>query len=258
MDRKYKVPSPSEIIVLIGDNFIVEHLFHNFKRFSTLKTHKINSISELEKNVDYIIDCSFNEKSQNDVLQYSVENNIKKVVILNHWKKFINEFKDLVVVQAVVPDVYGEEHMSFSRPGAGNNYDMSISYCNMICESIRRMHEHKVGFIPNLYIDYGEESIKYLYVENLYEPIQYIIDNIDQTSEYEIYDEYRNAGQILDTIKEVMEYKGTVTFNNTRTSYNKPIRKLPYQHNYKSLVNNIKGIYRHLVYNNERFISDLF
>ena len=255
MEKKYHEPLPAEVIVLIGENFIVDHLYNNFKRFSKLKTYEIDSINKIEKNVNYIIDCSFNEKSQNNVLKYAVENNIKKVVILNHWKKFINEFKDLVIVQAIVPDVYGEEHMSFSRPGSGNNYDSPISYCSLICESIRRVHEAKCGFIPNLYINYGEELVKFLYVENLYEPIQYIVDNIHETSEYEIFDEQKNAGTILNIIKEVIEFKGDIIFENTKTSYNKPIKKLPYQHNYKSFTNNIRNIYRYLIYNHERFIT---
>lgn len=255
MDRKYKAPTPAEVIVLIGENFIVDHLYNNFKRFSKLKTHEFNSVYDIDHHTDYIIDCSFNEKSQNDVLKYAVENNIKKVIILNHWKKFINEFKNLVIVQAVVPDVYGEEHNSLNRPGAGNNYDSPISYCSLISESIRRIHEAKAGFIPNLYIQYGEEVIKYMYVENLYEPIQYILDNIHETSEYEIYDEYKNAGSILDIIKEVLEYKGNIEFTNNKTSYNKPIKRLPYQHNYKSFTSTIRNIYKHLIYNNERFMN---
>ena len=255
MGKKYHEPSPSEVIVLIGDNFIIEHLYNNFKRYSQLKTYKMDSIDEIEKKTNYIIDCSFNEKSQNSVLKYAVENDLKKIVIINHWKKFINEFKDLVIVQAILPDVYGEEHMSFNRPGSGNNYDSPINYCSLISESIRRIHEAKLGFIPNLFINYGEELVKYLYVENLYDPIRYIIDNIDETSEYEIYDEQKNAGSILNIIKEVIEYRGDIIFENTKTSYNKPIKKLPYQHNYKSFSNNIKNIYRYLIYNNERFMT---
>ena len=255
MEKKYREPLPAEVIVLIGENFIVDHLYNNFKRFSKLKTYEIDSISKIEKNVNYIIDCSFNEKSQNNVLKYALENNIKKVVILNHWKKFINEFKDLVIVQAVVPDVYGEEHISFSRPGSGNSYDSPISYCNLICESIRRIHEAKDGFIPNLYINYGEEMIKYLYVENLYEPIQYIVDNVDITSEYEIYDEYKNVTTTLDIIKNMIEYKGQIITENTKTVFNKPIKKLPFQHNYKPFTYNIKNIYRYLLNNNDRFMT---
>jgi hypothetical protein len=255
MAKKYKAPTPSEIIVLIGENFMVNHLYNNFKRYSKLKTHQFKSIQDVDEDAHYIIDISFNEKSQNDVLKYAVENNIKKVVILNHWKKFINEFKDLIIVQAIIPDVYGEEHISFSRPGSGNNYDSPISYCSLICESIRRIHEAKVGFIPNLYIQYGEDTVKYLYVENLYEPIQYIIDEIHETSEYEIFDEYKNAGSILDIIKEAIEYKGNVEFINTRTSYNKPMKKLPYQHSYKSFTSNVKNIYKYLIYNHERYMN---
>ena len=107
----------------------------------------------------------------------------------------------------------------------------------------------------NIYIDYGEELVKFLYVENLYEPIQYIVDEIHETSEYEIFDEQKNAGTILSIIKEVIEFKGEVVFNNTKTSYNKPIKKLPYQHEYKSFTSNIRNIYKYLIYNNDRFMT---
>jgi len=254
MERKYKEPTPSEVVIIIGENFIAEHLFDNFKRYSKLRTHKINSINEIKEKTNYLIDCTFNEKSQNNLLKYAVENNIKKIVILNHWKKFINEFKDLTIVQAIVPDVYGEEHISFTRPGSGNNYDSPISYCSLICEGIRRVHEAKAGFIPNLYISYGEETVKYLYVENLYQPIQYIMDNIHITSEYEIYDEYKNVGVILDMIKTMVEYKGQIIVENTKTVYNKPIKKLPFQHNYKPFISTTRSIYKHLIFNNERFM----
>ena len=255
MDRKYRDPSPSESLALIGDNFITEHLFNNFKRYSRLKVYLSNSIDTIEKNITYIIDSSFNEKSQNDTLKYSVKNGIKKVVIVNHWKKFINEFKNITIVQAIVPDIYGEEHTSFNRSGPGNNQESPISYCNLICESIRRIHEAKIGFIPNVYISYGEEIIKYLHVDNLYEPIQHILDNINDTSEYEIYDEYRNVGTVLETIKETIEYRGYIEFVNNRSSYSKSIKRLPYEYSYKSLSSNIRNIYKHLLYNNERFTN---
>lgn len=255
MDRKYKAPTPTEVIVLIGKNFIVDHLYSNFKRFSKLKTYEFEYVNDINYHADYIIDCSFNEKSQNDILKYAIENDIKKVIIINHWKKFINEFKNLVIVQVVVPDVYGEEHNCFNRPGAGNKYDSPINYCCLISECIRRIHEAKSNFIPNLYIHYGEETIKYMYVENLYQPIQYVLDNIHETSEYEIYDEYKNIGSILDMIKEVLEYKGNIEFINTKSSYSKPIKKLSYKHNYKPFMFTIQNIYRHLIYNNERFMN---
>ena len=254
MDRKYKEPKPAQVVALIGNNFVTECLYNNFKRYSKLKPYKFNSIKDAEKTIHYIIDCSFNEQSHNDVLKYSIDKNIIKVVILNHWKKFINDFKNLIIVQAIVPDVYGIDHPSFSRPGSGNNYDNPISYCSFIPECIRRMHEAKAGYIPNLYINYGEDIIKHLYVENLYNPIQYILDNINETSEYEIFDEYKQAGIILDKIKEVIEYRGEITFQNTGTVYNKPVKRLPYRYNYKPISQNIKEIYKHLIYNNERFM----
>ncbi len=253
MDRKYREPKPSEVVALIGENFITEHLFNNFKRYSKLRVYKLQSIRNIEKNVHYIIDCSFNEQSQNDVLKYSVQNDIKKVIILNHWKKFINEFKNLTIVQAIVPDVYSQDHPSFSRPGPGNYYEPPISYCSFIAESIRRMHEAKIGYIPNLYITYGTEIIKHLHIDNLYNPIQYILDNIHQTSEYEIFDEYKNAGIILDKIREVIEYRGNIEFQNNMSVYNKPIKRLPYRYNYKPISRNIKEIYNYLIYNNDKF-----
>lgn len=254
MERNYHKPSPSETIVIIGDNFIVDHLYNNFKRYSKNKIYKSDSIFKVENKIDYIIECSFNEKSQNDVLKYAIENNLKKVILLNHWKKPINEFNGLTIVQAVVPDVYGQEHISFSRPGTGNNPDSPISYCSLICEGIRRIHDAKNNFIPNIYITYGEDNIKCLYVENLYEPIEFMINEIHETSEYEIYDEYRNASVILDIIKDIIDYKGNIIFENMKTVYNKSVKRLPYQHDHKPLGHNLKEIYRYLIYNNERFM----
>ncbi len=254
MERIYKSPTPSETIVVVGDNFIVEHLYNNFKRYSKSKVYKATTILDVNKDVNYIIECSFNEKSQNNVLKYAVENNLKKVVLLNHWKKYINEFNGLTIVQAIIPDVYGQEHISFNRPGVGNNYDTPISYCSLICEGIRRIHDAKSNFIPNIYITYGEDNVKCLYVENLYEPIEFMINEIHETSEFEIYDEYKNAGVILNIIKDIIDYKGNIIFENMKTVYNKPVKKLPYQHVHKPLGHNLKEIYRYLIYNNERFM----
>jgi hypothetical protein len=256
MERKYRDPLPSKMVTIVGDNFISEHLYSSFKRYSKLKPYIINNISEIKHTTNYIIDCTFNENTQNKSLQYSVENDIDKILLLNHWKKNINEYKNIKVIQAIVPDVYGKEHRSFSRPGSGNNYDSIINYCTFIGESIRRIHEAKIGFIPNVYLTYGENSVKFLHIDNLYEPLQYIVNNINETSEYEIYDEKKSVYSVISTIKEVIGYGGQAIFENVRTIYNKPINKLPLKHRYNSFHYNIKYIYRHLIYNNERFMID--
>lgn len=256
MDRKYREPLPTKVMVIIGDNFISEHLYSSFKRYSKLKPYIINNILEIKNVPNYIIDCTFNENTQNKSLQYSVENNIEKILLLNHWKKNINEYKNLKVIQAIIPDVYGKEHRSFSRPGSGNNYDSIISYCTFIGESIRRIHEAKIGFIPNVYLTYGEDTVKFLHIDNLYQPLQHILDNIKETTEYEIYDEKKSVYSVISTIKEVIGYSGQVVFENVKTIFNKPIGKLSIDNKYNSFHYNIKNIYKYLVFNNERFMID--
>lgn len=256
MDKKYREPLPSKTVTIVGDNFISEHLYNSFKRYSKLKPYIINNISEIKHTTNYIIDCTFNENMQNKSLQYSVENNISKILLLNHWKKNISEYKNLKVIQAIVPDVYGKEHISFTRPGSGNNYDSIISYCTFIGESIRRIHEAKVGFIPNVYLTYGEDTVKFLHIDNLYHTVQHILDNINEVTEYEIYDEKKSVYAVIFAIKDIIGYGGQVIFENMRTIYNKPISKLHVNHKYNSFNYNIRNIYKHLIYNNERFMID--
>jgi hypothetical protein len=93
--------------------------------------------------------------------------------------------------------VYGNEHMSFNRPGSGNNVDDDINYCTLICESIRRVHDSKRDFLPLTYIPYGENIIKYIHIDNLYEPINYMIITLNRNSTYSIYDDEKNIYNII-------------------------------------------------------------
>ena len=252
MDRKYKEPKPSKSIVFIGDNFINRYIFENFKRYSNVRPTIYNSINEIKHVYDIVMDCSFNQKSQDDSVKYALDNKLSKIIIVNHWKR---DFKveGLVVIQAIVPDVYGTEHMSFKRPGSGNNYDADINYCTLICESIRRIHESKVNLLPNTYIYYGEDKIKYIYVENLYEPLNHVVNEIDNSCYFEIYDEEKSVGEVLYLIKDVLDYRGNVIFENTETIFSKSAKRLDYRHNYKPLRNMIKTIYDFLLCDNDRF-----
>jgi hypothetical protein len=38
------------------------------------------------------------------------------------------EYDNLILIQLVIPDIYGEEHSSFTRPGSGNNLDDDVNY----------------------------------------------------------------------------------------------------------------------------------
>lgn len=254
MDRKYREPKPSETVVFIGDNFINRYMYENFKRYSCHRPSFINNTSELKKQYDYMIDCTFNQKSQDETISYALVNKSKKVIIVNHWKRDIPTNDGIIIIQVIVPDVYGSEHMSFYRSGAGNNFESDINYCTLICETIRRIHESKVNAQPYTYIYYGESKIRYIYVENLYEPMEYIIDQINETTQFEVYDEEKNVSDVINTIKDVMEYSGNVIFENTNSFYNKSIKKLEFKHNYKSLQSMVKIIYSYLLQTNERFI----
>lgn len=254
MDRKYKTPEPSENVVVVGSSFISDSIFNNFKRFSDKRTYKVENTRNITTIPNYIIDCSFDDKTQQDILEYSSKNNIKKVVLLNHYIKNITNYKNLVIIQAIVTDIYGRGHEIFNRPGSGNYYDHPIKQHCLISESIRKIHESKFSFVPILYINYKENVIKYIHVDNIHEYIQYILDNINVTSEYEIFDEYKNIGLVLDKIKEIVDYKGTiVVINNSEYHHNKQIKSLPNKFKYNSFGYNVKDIYRYLLSNNERF-----
>lgn len=255
MDKNTNLPNYGKYITIIGDNFISEELYTDFKRYSKFKVKKFNSVNAINNNLDiyYIIDCTFNNKSQDDTLNY-IKNKSINLIILNHWKRYVGEYNNLII-QVIIPDVYNENHPSFDRQGPGNNYDNDVNYCSLISESIRRIHESKIGFIPNTYIRYSEETIKYLYVKNIYKSIDYIIFNIKKSSEYEIFDEYKNINIILNKIKEIIGYNGNVIFEKTESRNNKQIKRLPFKYNYPSLENNIKHIYNYLIYNNDRFIN---
>jgi hypothetical protein len=253
MDRKYRISEPSKVIAFVGDNFIIEHLYDSFKRYSLHKAEVCTNILELKKVPDFIIDCTFNYQSQKDTLDYSEKNNVKKVIIINHWKIDFEKKENITIIQAILPDVFGIGHSSFSRKGFGNEIDTEINYCNLICEAIRRIHEAKINGMPISYIYYGIDKVKYIYVENLYEPIEYMLSKINTSCYYEIYDEERNVGNILWDIKDILEYKGDIIFENTENIYNKPIRKLSFEHKFMPFNVIVRKIYNYLLYENERF-----
>lgn len=253
MERKYKEPKPSKSIVFVGDNFINTYIYENFRRYSNVRPTISKSVDDIKHHYDFIMDCSFNQKSQDDSIKYSIDNKLSKVIIMNHWKRDLKEVEGLSIIQTIVPDVYGSEHMSFYRPGSGNNYDTDINYCTLICESIRRIHESKSNMMPMTYIYYGESKIKYIYVENLYEPLNYVVNEIDSNCYFEIYDEEKSVSEVLHIIKDVLDYRGNIIFENTETIFSKPVKKLDYDHNYKSLRSMVKTIYEYLICDNERF-----
>lgn len=253
MDKKYKEPKPSKSIVFIGDNFINTYIYENFKRYSNVKPSIYKNINEIKHPYDIIMDCSFNQKSQDDIIKYAIDNKISKILLVNHWKRDLKNIDNLIIIQIIVPDVYGTEHMSFYRPGSGNNYDSEINFCTLICESIRKIHESKYDLLPLTYIFYGEDKVKYIYVENLYEPINYIVNEINSNCYFEIYDEEKSVNEILSIIKDVIDYRGQIVFENTESIYNKSVKKLDYKHNYKPFRNMVKTIYQYLLCENDRF-----
>lgn len=243
-------------VIIIGDNFVSEQVYTDFKRYSKFKTKSYNSTNAINKTdkILCIIDCSFNNKIQDDTIDFASKNDIKKVIILNHWKRNLKKIDDLIIVQLIVFDIYGNNHPSFSRMGPGNGFDNEINYCSLISESIRRIHESKVGFVPNTYIYYTEENIKYLHVSNLYNLLNYTMTNVNKNSEYEIYDEYRHIGNVIDRIKNSMDYQGNVVINIGESRNNYGIKRLPLRYTYNSLDYNLKQIYRYLTVNNDRFL----
>lgn len=251
MNNKNTVFNYNNSIAFIGNNFVNKHIYENFKRYSKLKPYIFNSIKDVSGDFDYILDCTFNKKHQDETIKLS--SNVKKLLIINHWKRNIEKTEKLLVIQLVIPDIYGIEHDSFNRCGNGNNFDSEINYCTLICESIRRIHESKINFVPNTYIDYGESKLKYIYVDNLYKPIQFVVDNINYPSEFEIYDDQKDVSSILSKVKEIIGYDGNIIFNDTEKNFNRLSKKLKFKYNQKPIDNYIKIIYNNLIRYNERF-----
>ena len=137
-------------LVIIGDNFIANSLFNDYKRYGKVKIKISNNISNIKTRVDFIIDCTFNERMQNGSLTYAKVNNLEKILLINHWERKNIPTIDTVILQAILYDVYGTEHNSFHRQGAGNNFDSKINYCTLISEAIRRIHEATIGIPPIL------------------------------------------------------------------------------------------------------------
>jgi hypothetical protein len=244
----------TKTVAIIGDNFIVKNLFEKFKRYSKYKVHLYESLDNIDKSCDYIIDGTFNYKYQLDILKYAIEKNIEKVLIINHWKNDYDNFKNVKILQFIVPDVYGNDHISFYRQNSGNNIENEICYCTLICECIRKIHESKIYGCPNTYIFYGTDNVKYINVENLYEPINYMLTNFIKNSYYEVYEEEKSVGLILDTIKEIIDYNGNIIYENTNSINIKTINKLNFKYKTESFQQNIRKIYNYLLVNNERFI----
>ena len=152
----------TESLVIVGNNFISNTLYESYKRNGKFKISLTNDINTITHKPNYLIDCSLDKFKQNQSVTYCNTNNIKKLLIINHWERTDLPESNNIILQAIIYDVYGIEHMSFHRPGSGNNLDSDINYCTLIGEAIRRIHESKTEFIPITHIPYGENTIKYI------------------------------------------------------------------------------------------------
>ncbi len=144
----------------------------------------LNDINTITHKPKYLIDCSLDKFKQNQTITFSNYNNIEKLLIINHWERTDLPESKATILQAILYDVYGNEHISFNRPSSGNNYDDDINYCALICETIRRIYDAKYDFLPITYIPYGENNIKYIHVDNIYEPINYMLLTLKQHQLY--------------------------------------------------------------------------
>lgn len=253
---KNKTQVSTESLVIIGSNFISNSLYNNYKRNSIFKVTLLNDINLITHKPKYIIDCTLDKFKQDQIITYCNYNNIDKLLIINHWERTNLPESKTLILQAIVYDVYGSEHMSFHRPGSGNNTEESIKYCTLICEAIRRIHDSKSDFLPITYIPYGETIIKYIHVDNIYEPINYMLCTLDKKSTYSIYDDEKNIESLISSIKDILNYTGNVVVINENRSYTKYIKSLDFNLKKNKLPQEIKKIYNYLLYNNYRFMSD--
>jgi len=243
----------TESLVIIGSNFISDSLFTDYRRNGKFKVSLANDTNAITNKPDYIIDCSLDKFKQNQTITYSNINNIKKILIINHWERTDLPISNIPILQAIVYDVYGYEHMSFNRPGSGNNTDDDINYCTLISEAIRRIHESKDNFIPITYIPYGEDSIKYLHIDNLYEPINYMLVTLNKSCSFSIYDDDKSINMIVNIIKDIIGYTGRTVITKDKRLYTKYVKSLDFNFKKNSINYEIKKIYNYLLMNNIRF-----
>jgi len=243
-------------LVIIGDNFIAQSLYNDYKRYGKFKLNISRDITNVRYKVDYIIDCSFNERTQNLSLSFCRMNNIEKILLINHWERKNLPTIDTTILQSILYDVYGVDHNSFYRPGAGNNYETDINYCTLIAESIRRIHEAKIGGIPVVYIPYGETKVRIIHIEQIYEPINHMLTTLKKNSVYAVYSEEKYVSAILNSVQKIIEYQGTVIFNNNNSIYTRPVDTLKVHIKRYNFEQSIRRIYGYLKNNNPRF--DIF
>ena len=245
----------TENLVIIGNNFIANSLYNSYKRNGIFKVSLVNDINTITHKPKYLIDCSLDKFKQNQTITFSNYNNIEKLLIINHWERTDLPESKATILQAILYDVYGNEHISFNRPSSGNNYDDDINYCTLICETIRRIYDAKYDFLPITYIPYGENNIKYIHVDNIYEPINYMLLTLDKNSTYSIYDDEKNINNIVSTIKDVLEYTGNVVIIQEKRLHTKYIKSLDFNFKKNKLSYEIRKIYNYLSNNNYRFIN---
>jgi hypothetical protein len=246
----------TKTLVIVGDNFIAQSLYNDYKRYGKVKIIIVRDISHIKTKIDFIIDCSFNERTQNLSLTYCRLNNIEKILLINHWERKNLPTINTIILQSILYDVYGTEHNSFIRQGPGNNYESEINYCTLISETIRRIHEAKAGGVPIVYIPYGENKIKCIHIDNIYEPINFMLTNLKKNGAYAVYDEEKYVSSVIDSIEKVIEYKGLVVFENNKSIYTQHINKLDFNYKRNNFEYSIKRIYNYLCFNNVRFMSD--
>ena len=240
-------------MVIVGDNFIAQSLYNDYKRYGKFRISISKDITHVKTKIDYIIDCTFNERTQNLSLSYCRLNKLEKILLINHWERKNLPDIETPILQAVLYDVYGIDHNSFSRQGAGNNYDTDINYCTLIAETLRRVHEAKIGGLPLVYIPYGESKVKCSYIENIYEPINFMLTKLKETSVYAIYDEEKYVSAIINSVQKITEYQGRVILKNNNSIYTQKVKSLDFKSKKHHFEGNIRRIYKYLCLNNNRF-----
>lgn len=244
----------NDYLIIVGNNYISDYLYNEYKRngfFKVINTDNINTTNNIPH---YIIDCSFDNNTQYDTFKYCNKNNINKLLLINHWCVKIPTMKT-IVIQAIVYDIYGNEHYSFNRPSAENNYDEIIKYCSLISESIRRIHDSKINMLPITYIPYEEKEIKFLNIEKLYNPINYLF-TFNKNSVFSIYEDIKTIDNIVQNIKTVLDYNGNVYVECDESKITKKIPRLDYNYKQTNLSLDIKKIYHYLLNCNDRFFKN--
>ena len=247
-----KSQKKKKTLVIIGNNFVSDVLYNNYRCGGIYTVFNYENIDSIKTISDYIIDCNFKKSKIYETINYCNDNNVEKLLIINHYELPIPK-TTTIILQHIVYDIYGNKHFSFNREDFGNAYDDMIHQNNLISEAIRRIHISHTNFIPLTYLPYGEEKIRFIHVNNLHETTSYMLATLQKNYILSVFDEEISIGSVINTIKNEIGYTGEVIILDDEPMVKHKYAPLLFKQKKNTFEYEIKKIYKYLISKNKRF-----